>query len=178
MAALKRLSGGALRTRTRPHHHQAAAHHQPFSTSTQKKKGSVRGGDPPDPPFASGGLAGAEPSPSAERSAREQKEGGGVRGDRRQPKQAVAAYTGYRWPGASRASSVLKGQAEASFRCRSSILVQSALEQPVLLDGASWSCTRPSVALEERGHRMARSIYALRRLPSGAMINGQLGPCP
>ena len=40
---------------------------------------------------------------------------------------------------------MLKGQAGAGgFRCRSSILVQSALEQPVLLDGASWSCTRPS----------------------------------
>ena len=40
--------------------------------------------------------------------------------DRRQPKQAVAAYTGYRWPGASRASSVLKGQAGAGgFRCQS-----------------------------------------------------------
>ena len=59
--------------------------------------------------------------------------------DRRQPKQAVAAYTGYRWPGASRASSVLKGQAEASFRCHflPVFLVQSALEQPALLDGAS-----------------------------------------
>ena len=42
-----------------------------------------------------------------------------ISSDRRQPKQAVAAYTGYRWPGASRASSVLKGQAGAGgFRCQ------------------------------------------------------------
>ena len=65
----------------------------------------MRGGDPPDPPFASGGLAGAEPSPSSERSAREQKEGGGVRGgDPPDPPFASGGLAGAEppaaWPGA------------------------------------------------------------------------------
>ena len=48
--------------------------------------------------------------------------------------------------GASRASWVHKGAAAeaVSDPLGESILVQSALEQPVLLDGASWSCTRAS----------------------------------
>ena len=59
MAALKRLSGGALRTRTRPHHQAAAqpARHAAcgppaFSTSTEEgAEGVCAGGRPPRPPL-------------------------------------------------------------------------------------------------------------------------------
>ena len=64
--------------------------------------------------------------------------------DRRQPKQAVAATVGLEPAGLARC---LRGKREpvaSGARVYLPVFLSSALEQPVLLDGASWSCTRPS----------------------------------
>ena len=50
MAALKRLGGGALRTRTRPHH-QAAAQPPAILHKYRRRKGVCGGETPPTPPL-------------------------------------------------------------------------------------------------------------------------------
>ena len=69
--------------------------------------------------------------------------------DRRQPKQAVAqpirVTVGLEPAGLARC---LRGKREPVASGASvylPVFLSSALEQPVLLDGASWSCTRPSL---------------------------------